>query len=693
MAKLTPEEAFEVAIRKHHAGRRAEAEAIYRKILAAKPDHPDALHMLGALAHEQGKHAEAIELVRQAIDHEPANAGYRHTLGVVLSATEDLTGAIESYRAALAVRPDDTSILHDLARALQRQGKLDEAIQNYDRALAAGPENPDVLNDRGAARQVAGNIDLAISDFLAALRARANFAAAHNNLGNALLENGRVDEAINSFRQAIALEYGLAIAHYNLGNALKEKGDLDGAIEAYRRTLSLRPGWSDALNNLGTALKDSGQLGEAIECYRQAAVHGGSKVFGNLLYAMHFHPDYGAARIRREHAAWNEIYAKPIAPARAEHQNDPAPERRLKIGYVSPDFRQHSQSFFTLPLLSHHDRASFETFCYSDVARPDDLTDRVRQCADIWRETARLSDAEFAEMVREDAIDILIDLTLHMSRNRMLAFARKPAPVQVTWLGYPGTTGLETMDYRLSDPYLDPPDAGDEFYSETTVRLPHSFWCYDPLHDGPEISPSPVKENGFVTFGSLNAFYKVTAPTIEAWARVMSALSGSRMLLLAPRGEARNRFLESMRRHGISSDRVEFCERNPREAYLATFRRIDLSLDPIPCPGHTTTFDSLWMGVPVVTLAGATAISRGGLSVLSNLGLEDFVARSAEQYVAIATKLARERTRLAELRFTLRDHLRHSPLMDAKRFARDIEVAYRRIWRRWCESRSAISPG
>jgi predicted O-linked N-acetylglucosamine transferase (SPINDLY family) len=693
MAKLTAEQAFEVAIREHHAGRREQAEAIYRKIMDASPHHPDALHMLGALVHERGRPGEAIELIRRAIDLRPQHAGYRHTLGVVLAAAGDMDGAISSYQAALGLRPGDASILHELARVLQRHGKLQEAIGNYNRAIAANPDSPELLNDRGAAHQALGDIDQAIADFRASLRLRPSFAAAHNNLGNALLESGRMDEAIDSLAQAIAHDDKLADAQYNMGNALREKDDLDRAIEAYRRALSLRPGWSDALNNLGTALKESGQLDEAIECYRQGAVEGGSKIFGNLLYAIHFHPDYDAARIRREHAAWNEIYARPLAPAGIVHGNDPSPDRKLRIGYVSPDFRHHSQSFFILPLLSHHDHANFEIYCYSDVARPDDLTNRVRQCADVWHETARLSDAEVAKLVGKDGIDILVDLTLHMSRNRMLTFARKPAPVQVTWLGYPSTTGLMTMDYRLSDPYLDPPGAGDELYSEGTIRLPQTFWCYDPLESGPDSRPLPAKENGYITFGSLNAFYKVTAPTIDAWARVMSSVSDSRLILLAPRRSARRRFVEAMQNRGISPDRIEFRDRMQRSEYLATFRQIDICLDPIPCPGHTTTFDSLWMGVPVVTMAGATAISRGGASILTNLELQELVAKSADQYVDVTRELVGNIAKLSDLRSTLRDRMRGSRLMDANRFAGNIQEVYRVIWRRWCKSQNTITPG
>ncbi len=348
---------------------------------------------------------------------------------------------------------------------------------------------------------------------------------------------------------------------------------------------------------------------------------------------------------------------------------------------MAPDFRDHCQSFFTLPLLAHHDREQIEVVCYADVAAPDAVTGRIRQHADLWRDTVGLTDAALADQIRADRVDVLVDLTVHMARHRLLAFARRPAPVQVTWLGYPGTTGVAAIDYRLSDPHLDPPgDDRDALYAERTVRLPDTFWCYDPLTGGPPVGPLPAAANGFVTFGCLNNFCKVTGPTLALWAAVLARVPGSRLLLLAPPGSARRRAVDALHAAaGIDAGRVEFVGRQSRSAYLDTYRRIDVGLDTVPYNGHTTSLDAYWMGVPVVTLVGQSAIARGGWSQLSNLGRRDWAAHDAGRFVEIAAALAGDLDALAAHRASLRPRLLASPLTDAVRFARGVESAYRQM--------------
>jgi predicted O-linked N-acetylglucosamine transferase (SPINDLY family) len=306
-----------------------------------------------------------------------------------------------------------------------------------------------------------------------------------------------------------------------------------------------------------------------------------------------------------------------------------------------------------------------------------------------------MTDEEAAGRIREDRIDILVDLTMHMAHGRPLVFARKPAPVQAAWLAYPGTTGMSAMDYRLTDPHLDPPGLNDHFYSETSIRLPDSFWCYDPLVTELAINPLPAEANGFLTFGCLNNFCKVNEQVLRLWAQVLKTVPGSRFMLLCPEGNHRQPLLDLMQRQGISPDRIELIAGRPRLQYLELYHRMDVGLDSLPYNGHTTSLDSYWMGVPVVTLVGQTVVGRAGLSQLTNLGLPELIARTPEQYVQIAADLAGNLPRLAELRRTLRARLQASPLMDAPRFARNIEAAYRQMWRNWCQqpgnSRSPMS--
>jgi predicted O-linked N-acetylglucosamine transferase (SPINDLY family) len=324
------------------------------------------------------------------------------------------------------------------------------------------------------------------------------------------------------------------------------------------------------------------------------------------------------------------------------------------------------------------------------VAQPDAYTERLRECADCWRETAGWNDEEVARQVRADGIDVLVDLTMHMSNGRPLLLVRRPAPVQVAYLAYPGTTGLSAVDYRLTDPYLDPPGETDADYVEHSIRLPETFWCYDPLADRPVPNPLPAIRDGRITFGCLNNFCKVTDGTLALWSRVLEVVEGSRLVLLAPPGEHRVRVLERFRTAKIDTGRIEFVEHRQRARYLELYHRIDMSLDTLPYNGHTTSLDSLWMGVPVVTRVGRTVVGRAGYSQLSNLGLSELVAWSDDQFVSVASELAGDRTRLAHLRATLRGRMERSPLMDSTRFARNIETAFSLMWRQRCQGRPII---
>jgi predicted O-linked N-acetylglucosamine transferase (SPINDLY family) len=385
-----------------------------------------------------------------------------------------------------------------------------------------------------------------------------------------------------------------------------------------------------------------------------------------------------------EHTRWNERHAAPLQHLIRPLFNDRSPERRLRIGYVSPNFRDHVIGQNLLPLLREHDRRQFEILCYSDSPRHDALTGLFRGYADVWSETFGLSDEELAQRIREDGVDILLDLTLHLGMNRLLVFARQPAPVQATFAGYPGTTGLATMQYRLSDPYLDPPGLNDAFYSEETICLSDSFWCYEPLERDLAVSSRPAVEMGEITFGCLNNFCKINPPTLKLWARVLRKVERSRLVMLAGEGSHRRETLSFLEQEGIAPERVKFVPKQPRRQYLRNYHGMDIGLDTLPYNGHTTSLDSLWMGVPVVTLIGSTVVGRAGASQLTNLALPELIAYTPEQYVRMAAGLACDLPRLSQLRATLRGRMQASALMDAPRFARNIEAAYRQMWQRWC---------
>ncbi len=339
-------------------------------------------------------------------------------------------------------------------------------------------------------------------------------------------------------------------------------------------------------------------------------------------------------------------------------------------------------------LLREHDRRNFEIFCYSHLQRGDDVTEKVRSLSDHWQNIVRLGDEEAEAVIRADRIDVLVDLALHTAHNRLPLFARKPAPVQVSYLGYCGTTGMEAIDYRLSDPHLDPAESDLACYREESVRLPHCYWCYQPGGLTPSPGPLPAARAGHITFGCLNNFAKVCAPALELWAKILRDVSGSRLLLHAPPGSSRRDLIARFASGDVSPERLEFVWRQPWEEYLKSLSRIDLALDPFPYGGGITTCDAIWMGVPVVSLSGRTAVGRGGRSILTNLGLPELIAESPRQYYDVAVSLSRDLARLEKLRSTLRERMEESPLRDAPAFARAVEGAYRRIWRRWCDGRA-----
>jgi predicted O-linked N-acetylglucosamine transferase (SPINDLY family) len=476
-------------------------------------------------------------------------------------------------------------------------------------------------------------------------------SAAYNNLGNLLLKTGSPQAAVEAFHKALALEPKQAELHNNLGNAFKECGRIDEALESYSRTIRKFKNYAEA--------------------------------HSNLLFCLHYSVLHDARAIRDAHVRWNQDQAKHLLPSQLKHPNQLDPERPLRIGYVSADFRNHPVARFLLPLFENHDKKLFEIYGFMCSREQDHETSRFQTLADHWHDISSTSDEEVSSLIRRNQIDVLVDLALHSAGNRMLVFARKPAPVQVTWLAYAGTSGLNTMDYRISDPYLDSPESDGSEYTEFTLRLPHTFWCYQPALEI-NFNALPLSSNGYVTFGCFNNFCKINQNVLKLWAELLARLPHSRLHLHAPPDdEVRSRILDCLR---VDPTRVRFFSKTSLGSYFDQFRGIDIALDPFPFGGGTSTCDALWMGVPVVTLKGVTAVGRGSTSILSNIGLQDLIAHSDEEYLGIASTLAGNAPHLAELREKLRDRLRCSPLMDATAFARAMEAAYRQMWRAWCSA-------
>jgi len=686
MPELTLPQALDLALQHHQAGQLAEAESIYRQILAVDPNQAEALHYLGIVAHQVGRHEEALELIGKALEVRPGWAEALCNLGEALRKLGKLQAAVANFQRALELVPDFAAAHCNLGNALNELGLWEEAISAYRKAIALKSDFVQAHINLSVTLMDHDLVDQAIAAYRELIALKPDLAEAHYDLGNALKVQGQLAQASQAYRQAIALKPSFAKAYNNLAIILKDNGQLDEASATFRQALALEPDYAEAHYNLGLVLKDQGQLDQALEANRQAValMPEDARFHSCLVFTQNYHPELSAAAIAAAEQRWYEQHAKLLEPLIRRHPHERSPERRLRIGYVSPDLRSHPVGHFLLPLWENHDRKQYEIFAYAQVANPDEMTARLRSLTDGWRSTVGLADVELADLIRADQIDILVDLAIHTVHNRLLVFAQKPAPVQVNYLAYAGSSGLPTMDYRLSDPYLDPPGSEESIYCEQTVRLPETYWCYQPAKEA-FLSETPRNVSDPIRFGCLNNFCKINDPLVASWAKILQAVSGARLLLHTAEGNHRQQLLDRFMQRGIEAERIEFVARMPYAEYFQTYQSLDISLDTSPYAGGTTTCDSLWMGVPVVTLAGERAVGRGGVSILNNVGLPELIAKTPEEYIQIAVALANDRERLRKLRASLRARMQASPLMNAPRFARNVETAYREMWRGWCQ--------
>jgi predicted O-linked N-acetylglucosamine transferase (SPINDLY family) len=521
-----------------------------------------------------------------------------------------------------------------------------------------------------------------------ALELRDDSGVAHENAAAALLPLGKLDEALMHARRAVQLSDQSAYAWFYLANALYLRGEHTEAAQAYRRALQLDPLFADARTNLASALHGCGAIAEALAVDREAIPRSDDppRAHSRMLFTLNFVADLDRQRIFDEHREWGRRYADALSASAPPHGNDRSSGRRLRIGYVSPDFLAHAVARFFEPLLEAHDRDRLEVYCYCNAPAHDGVTQRLQRLSHTWREIDRLNDPAAAKQVRDDRIDILVDLAGHTSYNRMMLFAHRPAPVQMTYLGYPNTTGTIAIDARITDAIADPIGDGDSLHTERLVRLPRTAWCYRPPEQARAILPSRA-DASHVTFASFNNLAKINDHVLDLWARIVHGTPGARLMLKAldlRDPESRNRLRAALRARGIEDERIEVLPATPTlAAHYATFAQIDVALDPFPYNGTTTTCDALWMGVPVVALRGDRHCGRVSASLLSALALDNLIADTADAYVSIATELARDEARRRTLRSELRERMRQSPLMDAAGLARAIEQVYRDAWAAW----------
>jgi len=558
---------------------------------------------------------------------------------------------------------------------------IERALRRRDSTSGAGA----LALQRADQFEAAGTLDQAVEAYREALALDPGNAVGWNNLGWTLQRLERLEEALDTYQQALALDPGLVIARNNVGTIHRLLGNLDAAFAEYLTALGDAPHDAVTQINLGTVLLKQGDAERALVYFRGAVAMMPQleEAHRALLLAMNYLPGVDPAEAFAYCRTWGIRCAARVQ--RRQPRRDTDPRRRLRVGYVSPDFRIHAMAPFIEQMLANHNAGSVEVFCYDNSPAKDAVSARMQGYPALWRDIRGVDDDTAAGLVEQDHIDILVDLAGHTVGGRLELFARRPAPVQISLLGYLNTTGLDAMDYRISDVTTDPPGIAERYHVERMLRLPGSFWCFRPPDDAPDVTPSPMAASGHVTFGSFNNFAKLNHAVTDAWSGILHRCPGARLLVVAaPEGEARARFLERFAAHGIDTARIELLGRLRLSEFRALHARVDIALDPFPYSGGATTCESLWMGVPVVSLAGIFGFARSGASLLNALDLEELVAEDAGEYVECATRLGADHSRLGDLRRSLRQRMRGSELTDGARFVAKLELAYRSAWHDWC---------
>lgn len=720
-----------------HATARANLERLVREeagrardLLAdeGRAQSAEAHISLGRRFKARGARDKALSHFEKALSLAPDSALAHYYVGNARVEAGRWDEAIACYREALGRKPDFADAFINLGIALHCCGRLDEALECYRRALSLEPAVADAHFNLGNAHNERGELDQAGACYGRALQLAPDFVSAYVNLGNVILRQGRPQDAVALFQTALALEPGISATLYDLGLASHRAGlfaaakaaltkylastpgdpaalalladthrnlnELDAARACYEAVLARNPAAAEAHNGLGNVLRNQARHESAIAHYELAVQNDARPLvaFQNVLFCMMCMGSYSARDVYRKHREFAQRFEQPLLALQRAHRNAADPDRRLRLGYVSPDFRTNVVAHYVEPILRNHDRSGFEVHCYSTGAIRDDLTSLVSSVVDHFHDVHALSDDEVAELIRSHGIDVLVDLCGHGPGNRILVFARKPAPVQVNYLDYSATTGLESIDYRLTTEYCDPAGRADQYYSEKLYRLPRTFWTYNPSVRLPE-SPLPMKANGHVTFGSFNLYYRVTREVLDVWARLLQRVAGSRLLIVGvAQGSTQQALFEAFERAGIARQRILAHDVVPYEKYNQLMRTADIALAPFPYNGATTLLDCLWNGVPVIAKQGEdTFYSRMGCSLLVELGLSRLIGADAEGYVRAAAELASDPSGLERLRAGLRQKVEQSAMRDFSGFTKSLESAYRAMWKQWCAS-SAANP-
>ena len=663
----------------------------------ARPESPATIAERARVAVKRGELDVALRLFAESVSRGNTSADVFNDLGALLAMRGQFLPAIVQFEIALSVDAHHVAARGNLANALQAngrtaflEGRFADAAAAFTRLCVLEPASASHNMDAASALRKLREDRRALPYLRRARELHPDDSKTCFALGSLLLDLNQRD-AEPELRRALELEPGYVDASVNLALVEYRLGQLSAAAARLRQVVSVAPAHGEAHANLAAILRDQGDIADSLGHYRRAIeLKPDLAVIGSgYLLVRQADPSAAAVDLLEDHRAWNERYAAAVTPREKSYPTrGREPERRLRVGYVSADLRSHSVASFMEPVIGAHDRDRVQVFCYADGVA-DAVTARIRARADGWRETQELSDEALAALIEADGIDVLVDLGGHTAGNRLMSFARRPAPVQVTYCGYPGTTGLSTMDWRLTDAVADPEGSADTHATERLYRLPHGFLCYQPLPGAPDVGGAPARARGHVTFGSFNNLAKLNDGVLSLWAQVLKAVPEAHLFLKAKGltdAEPAARLRASLERNGVDPGRIVIAPYAATPAdHLALYRNVDIGLDPFPYNGTTTTCEALWMGVPVVTLRGQRHAGRVGASLMGRVGLSDLVAESAEDYIRIAAGLAADVGGLEALREGLRSRLLASPLTSPVILTRDIEAAYREMWRAWCE--------
>ncbi|MBF0443982.1 MAG: tetratricopeptide repeat protein [Magnetococcales bacterium] len=670
-------------------GKIDEAITSFKKAVAIKPDYFTAHYNLGNSLKEKGKLDEAADCYNNALSHNPNFVQALCNLGATQCDRGKLDYATACLQKAIAIKPDYYDAYCNLGNTFKKLGKLDDAAACLQKAIDLKPEISLAHCNLGVIFLKQGKLGNAIISLQKAIEITPTYAEAFSNLGVALKDQGKLKEAARSYHKAVTIKPDFFEAHFNLGNVLNTQGRLDEAAICFQNAITINPNYVEAFSNLASNLKAQGKIDEALVCYQNALAIKPNfhEAHSNLLLCLqYFNGDL--KHILDQHKLWNTRHTQHLPTSICSQQKSDDPNKLLHVGFVSGDFHKHSVSYFLESFFESYNKKKFVFHCYSNSHLEDAVTKRLQENVKKWRNIFGQNDDAVVEMIQSDKIDILVDLSGHTKNNRLLLFARKPAPIQVTYLGYPNTTGLDAIDYRITDNIADPQGYADQYCVEELVRLENGFLCYTPPSATPDVSPLNMKKAGYVTFVSFNNLAKISKDVIKVWAEILKRVPDSRLLIKNKSmgcQSVKERYISMFNQESIDSTRLTLLPRTEEtQDHFATYANGDVCLDPFPYNGATTTCEALWMGMPVIVLRGDRHSSRVGASILTQVGLDELIANDVEEYIEKAVVLANDPARLKKYRKKLRTRVKKSSICDSKEFSKNMGTAFRDIWKKWC---------